>query len=353
MAEVEVRHLVKRYGTVTAVAGIDLAIERGQFVSILGPSGCGKTTTLRMLAGLIEPTEGSIFIRQQNVTNVPPYRRNLGMVFQDYALFPHMTTAENVAFGMRRRKSPEDQIKKRVAEVLDMVRLGGLQERFPRQLSGGQQQRVALARALAPNPTVLLLDEPLSNLDLKLRQDLRVELKQIQETLGITTIFVTHDQGEALSLSDTVAVMREGRIEQHGAPFELYEQPRNRYIASFLGDANFFSGRWNNGMVRTDDGLELVPNVGHHQPGSQLTLAVRPEKLRIEPEGVNGPNTATGVIETFIYSGSVTRYYVRVGAERQLQVDVPQLDGKVRPPGTDVSLSWDATNCVILEDETA
>ena len=230
--------LSKRFGALTAVDAIDLTVAPGEFVTLLGPSGCGKTTTLNMIAGFIEPDGGSIHLAGRRVEALPPFRRDLGLVFQDYALFPHMTVAENVGFGLRMRRLPRDQIIDRVAEALDLVQLRGLGARRPMQLSGGQRQRVALARALVIRPAMLLLDEPLSNLDLKLREEMREEISSLQRRLRIATVFVTHDQGEALTMSDQIAVMREGRIEQIGTPSEIYECPATRFVASFIGSAN-------------------------------------------------------------------------------------------------------------------
>jgi putative spermidine/putrescine transport system ATP-binding protein len=233
----------KHYGPTVAVAGIDLDVIEGEFVTLLGPSGCGKTTTLGLIAGFFHPTAGEIYLKGRPVVDLPSFQRDIGVVFQDYALFPHMTAAENVAFGLRMRKVPPAEIAKRVADALDLVQLAGLGERRPLQMSGGQRQRVALARALVINPTVLLLDEPLSNLDLKLREEMRVEIASIQRRLGITTVFVTHDQSEALVMSNRIAVMNAGRIEQIGDPSDIYERPATRFVAEFIGRMNLFSGQ--------------------------------------------------------------------------------------------------------------
>ena len=237
-AALELIGLEKHYGGAAAVAGIDLTVNEGEFVTLLGPSGCGKTTTLALVAGFLPPTAGEILLKGKSVADLPAFRRDIGVVFQDYALFPHMTAAENVAFGLKMRRVPSSETAKRVNEALDLMQLAGLGERRPLQMSGGQRQRVALARALVINPTVLLLDEPLSNLDLKLREEMRVEIVAIQRRLGITTVFVTHDQGEALVMSDRIAVMNAGRIEQIGDPAEIYERPATRFVAEFIGRTN-------------------------------------------------------------------------------------------------------------------
>jgi len=232
----------KHYATVAAVAGINLEVSEGEFVTLLGPSGCGKTTTLGLIAGFFPPTAGEIYLKGRPVADLPSFRRDIGVVFQDYALFPHMSAAANVAFGLRMRNVPQPEITKRVADALDLVQLVGLGERRPLQMSGGQRQRVALARALVINPTVLLLDEPLSNLDLKLREEMRIEIAAIQRRLGITTVFVTHDQSEALVMSNRIAVMNAGRIEQIGEPADIYERPATRFVAEFIGRMNMFAG---------------------------------------------------------------------------------------------------------------
>jgi putative spermidine/putrescine transport system ATP-binding protein len=252
--------LTKRFGALTAVNAIDITVAQGEFVTLLGPSGCGKTTTLNMIAGFITPDRGIIRLQGRAVESLPPFRRDLGLVFQDYALFPHMTVAENVGFGLRMRRVPRAEIAERVAQALDLVQLGGLGERRPLQLSGGQRQRVALARVLVIRPAMLLLDEPLSNLDLKLREEMRVEISTLQRQLGIATVFVTHDQGEALTMSDRIAVMRDGRIEQIGTPTDIYERPASRFVAGFIGAANLINGQ---------DGV----------------IVVRPERLKLSKPG--------------------------------------------------------------------
>lgn len=348
--EVQLVGLTKRFGDVTAVDNLTLDIYQGEFVSLLGPSGCGKTTTLKMIAGLIPPTSGAIHIRDQDVSGIPPYERNIGMVFQDYALFPHMTVRDNIAFGLSMRNVPGDQAYAKADEMLELVRLPAVGDRRPSQLSGGQQQRIALVRALAYEPTVLLLDEPLSNLDLKLRQEMRVELKRIQREVGITTIFVTHDQGEALSLSDRVVVMRAGMLEQVDSPVELYEHPQTGYVASFLGDANFFRGSIKNGRLITDD-LELAANKLEEYEGQDITVVVRSERINVSDEPSRGPNSATGTIESLIYLGSVSRYYVRLEAGKTVTVDTYEAGHNLHHEGTKVTVSWSAEDCIVVKED--
>ena len=284
----------KRYGATVAVAGIDLEVREGEFVTLLGPSGCGKTTTLGLIAGFFPPTRGEIYLKGRPVANLPPFRRDIGVVFQDYALFPHMTAGENVAFGLKMRDLKKAEIEQRVREALDLVQLAGLAERRPLELSGGQRQRVALARALVIRPAVLLLDEPLSNLDLKLREEMRVEIAGLQRRLGITTVFVTHDQGEALVMSDRIAVMNAGRIEQIGRPAEIYEQPATRFVAEFIGRMNFFM---RDGKI----------------------LAIRPERARLATEKPKTGFAARGTVRQVLYLGATLEYHLALdNGERAL-----------------------------------
>ena len=298
--------LVKRFGDVAAVAGVDLEIADGEFFSMLGPSGSGKTTTLRMIAGFELPTEGRILLGGRDVTRLAPFERDVNTVFQDYALFPHMTVGENVAYGLEVRKVPKAERQQRVAEALGMVRLEGYDRRKPGQLSGGQRQRVALARALVNRPRLLLLDEPLGALDLKLREEMQIELKQIQLEVGITFIYVTHDQEEALTMSDRIAVFSQGRIEQVGAPADVYERPATRFVAGFVGTSNLISG----------DTAEAIT-------GRRGLFTVRPEKIHlVDPETPVGADeyTAPGRIRSVVYLGSDTRYYVALDAGGELVV---------------------------------
>jgi spermidine/putrescine ABC transporter ATP-binding subunit len=314
----------KYYGATPAVAGVDLVVEQGMFVTLLGPSGCGKTTTLGLIAGFFPPTAGEIFLQGKAVAGLPPFRRNIGVVFQDYALFPHMTVAENVAFGLEMRKIPREETTKRVADALDLVRLGKVADRGPLEISGGQRQRVALARALVIRPDLLLLDEPLSNLDLKLREEMRIEILAIQRQLGIATVFVTHDQGEALVMSDRIAVMNAGRIEQFGSPTQIYEEPISRFVAEFIGRMNFLPGvvlsvQAGRGVVRLPSGkaqtLALPAGVA---VSDRVEVTVRPERAslsKLEPtgDGLCLPCSVTNVL----YLGSLREIHIRFdGSER-------------------------------------
>jgi putative spermidine/putrescine transport system ATP-binding protein len=303
---VRLEGLVKRYGEVTAVERIDLEIREGEFFSMLGPSGSGKTTTLRMIAGFEHPSEGRILLHGRDVTALAPFERDVNTVFQDYALFPHMTVADNVAYGLLVRKVPKDERRRRVADALRMVRLEGYDRRKPGQLSGGQRQRVALARALVNRPRVLLLDEPLGALDLKLREEMQLELHQIQHQVGITFIYVTHDQEEALTMSDRIAVFNQGRIEQVGAPAEVYERPATPFVAGFVGTSNLVEGASAEAIV-----------------GRAGVFTVRPEKIRLEDAAaVPGDDeyAAGGTIRSVVYLGSDTRYHVALDAGGELVV---------------------------------
>ena len=293
--------IAKRYGGVTAVDGIDLEVREGEFLTLLGPSGCGKTTTLGLIAGFFAPSAGEIYLKGRPVAGLPPFKRDIGVVFQDYALFPHMSAGENVGFGLRMRGIEKLQIQKQVDEALDLVQLRGLAERRPLELSGGQRQRVALARALVIRPAVLLLDEPLSNLDLKLREEMRVEIAGLQRRLGITTVFVTHDQGEALVMSDRIAVMNAGRIEQLGRPAEIYEKPATRFVAEFIGRMNFF----------TRDGR---------------VLAIRPERAQLALEKPGSGFARRGTVRHVLYLGATLEYHLDLEGERAL-VEAPNHGG--------------------------
>jgi len=308
-AALKLEKLVKRFGAHAAVDGIDLAVAPGEFVTLLGPSGCGKTTTLNLIAGFLAPDGGHIALGGKLVENLPPFQRDLGMVFQDYALFPHMTVADNVAFGLKMRKVAKDEISARVAEALALVKLDGFGSRRSNQLSGGQRQRVALARALVIRPTMLLLDEPLSNLDLKLREEMRTEISALQRRLGIATVFVTHDQGEALTMSDRIAVMRDGKIEQIGAPAEIYERPATRFVAGFIGSINMVPAKVDaveGGMVRlaTPAGPARA-RIDGVSAGTGVTLTVRPERLKIAAGAAPADAVAWQArVERVVYTGA-------------------------------------------------
>jgi putative spermidine/putrescine transport system ATP-binding protein/spermidine/putrescine transport system ATP-binding protein len=361
-AAVRLNELTKRYGAHRAVDALSLAIEPGSMVALLGPSGCGKTTCLRMIAGLVQPTTGDIFIDGKRVTDVPVHRRNIGMLFQNYALFPHMTVAENVAFGLEARRIPRAEATARVAEALQLVQLGSYGARMPAQLSGGQQQRVALARCLVVEPALLLLDEPLGALDKSLRESMQVELRALQQRLGITTIMVTHDQEEALTLADRVAIMRDGKLEQLGRPAEVYREPASRFVASFIGAANFFRGRveMRNGRsarIRTSAGPVLT--VEHCPAGSdEVTVALRPEAVVIDPDDGTGPdelNSVAGTVAQVVYRGFVSHTYLSLATGETLlafQSDRPGTPGGILPqPGMRVRARWAAESNRVVRDE--
>jgi putative spermidine/putrescine transport system ATP-binding protein len=344
MAFLELTSVQKRFGPTVAVEDFNLATERGEFVSFLGPSGCGKTTTLRMIAGFETPTTGTILLDGRDITRRPPNKRNVGMVFQSYALFPNMTVSDNIGFGLRVRKRPKDQIRKRVAELLELINLPDKGGRYPYQLSGGQQQRIALARALASEPEVLLLDEPLSALDAKIRVALRKEIRSIQRQLGITTVYVTHDQEEALSLSDRVVVMSEGRIEQIGPPADIYNFPATPFVASFVGTLNLIAAKVVDGPAGrlSIDGQEIrsAKPVAGAGEGATVTVALRPESIELGEGG--GANRLRGVVEDASFLGSIVRIRVRLPqSETRISLDTFN-DPNLNPPGVDeaVTLSF-------------
>ncbi|MDQ6848386.1 MAG: ABC transporter ATP-binding protein [Actinomycetota bacterium] len=355
------KHFHSRRGAVTAVDSVDLVIGEGEFFSLLGPSGCGKTTTLRMVGGFEEPTAGQILLYGKDVVGVPPNRRDVNMVFQSYALFPHMSVFENVSFGLQRKSVEKLEIRRRVGEMLELVQLEGKSDRRPRELSGGQQQRVALARALVNRPRALLLDEPLAALDLKLRQAMQLELKRIQREVGITFVFVTHDQNEALTLSDRLVVMDAGRIEQLGSPREVYEHPRTRFVAGFIGTSNLLSG-----TVREIDGVSAMLETAHDESlvvadasragpieGRNLDLTVRPEKIVISAEHPGSGRCALrGRVTEVVYLGTSTQYAVMTSNGSELLVFLQNAadadDAAER--GDDVWLSWRPEHSLALSD---
>ncbi|HKG43207.1 MAG TPA: ABC transporter ATP-binding protein [Gaiellaceae bacterium] len=312
-ADVRLEHVTKRFDDVVAVDDLSLKIEHGSFFALLGPSGCGKTTTLRMIGGFEEPTEGTIYLGDEPVTGRPPYKRDVNTVFQSYALFPHLSIFENVAFGLRRRGVRGSDVRGRVLSILELVGLAGFDKRKPRQLSGGQQQRVALARALVNKPRVLLLDEPLGALDLKLRKQMQLELKAIQHDVAITFIHVTHDQEEAMTMADGIAIMNAGKIEQLGAPADLYERPQTAFVASFLGISNLLSGTVSGPeAVRLDDGTEVrIPADALNGRAGRVALGVRPEKIRL---GHGEENRLTGRLLETAYVGVATQYVLETRA---------------------------------------
>ncbi len=347
-ADVQLVGVRKRFGGVVAVNDVSVEIPRGTIFSLLGPSGCGKTTTLRLVAGFEQPDAGEVYIRGARVTSMPPYRRDFSMVFQSYALFPHLTVAQNVAFGLRMRRVARGDRARGVDEALELVKLRALADRYPRQLSGGQQQRVALARAIVVKPAVLLLDEPLGALDKLLREEMQVELRSLQQRLGITAVFVTHDQEEALTLSDRVAVMRNGVIEQIGAPREIYDRPRNAFVASFLGASNFIDGvvvaREAASIVVETPGTRIsVP--GDKAAGERVRIAVRPERLRMARTDAHG---LPATIRDIVYRGPVTHFYLDSASGPLLayQQNARAGDWTI---GDEVRCAWDADSAVVLD----
>lgn len=353
--------LTKQYraGLAPAVDRLDMEVEEGHLVALLGPSGCGKTTTLRMVAGLMDPTAGRIIIDGKDITATPVHQRGMGMVFQSYALFPHMDVAANVAFGLQMRKIGKSRQRELVTSALEMVKLAHLADRHPKELSGGQQQRVALARALVVEPTLLLLDEPLSNLDAKLRKTMRSEIRSIQRRTGATTLFVTHDQDEALDMADRIAVMNGGLIEQFGTPAEIYERPRTRFVADFIGRANLFEAKVTTPQGSTTAGETVyridIPGIGTSSAvgaagleGSTRTVVVRPHRIRVAPDIV--ADGLTGVIEQVSYTGDSFGYGIRLG-DVLLHAECPTNDGRLPSRGDQASISWTAEDAVVLPEE--
>ena len=355
--EIRLTDLAKHFRDVRAVDRVSLDIGTGEFFSLLGPSGCGKTTTLRMIGGFELPTAGRIELRGRDVTNDPPDKRPVNMVFQNYALFPHLNVGDNIAFGLRRKNVEKDQIRLRVAEALDLVHLAGLEKRKPNQLSGGQQQRVALARALVNRPNVLLLDEPLGALDLKLRKQLQIELKRVQAEVGITFVYVTHDQEEALTMSDRIAVMNAGRVEQLGTPEELYERPRTRFVADFIGTSNFLSGAIESvdgptAVVRLAGGDRCVTEIeGGLGVGHAVELSVRPEAVILRALNGAGPTSAVGTINATVeqaaYLGGNIQYLVRSRSGLPLTALAPTSGDRI-PVGGEVEVTWSPGDALVL-----
>ncbi len=357
--------VTKRFGDFVAVRDASFSIKKGEIFALLGPSGCGKTTLLRMLAGFIEPDEGRILIEGEDVSKLPPERRPVNTVFQSYALFPHLTIRDNIGFGLKMAKRPKSEIDSEVDRMLDLVDLTEHGDKKPDRISGGQKQRVAIARALVNKPRVLLLDEPLAALDLKLRQRLLVELDGIHDEVGITFLYVTHDQTEAMAISDRIAVMQRGRLEQIGTPAEIYEAPVNSFVAAFIGDTNFLRGR----VVEATDreyshaDIEGVGEIRLYndrplKSGDDIALSLRPEKIRIEahaPPADSGLNSVAGIVEDVIYLGSLTRYWVRVGDQRiaiERQHARYLLDESLPSWGDKVWISWRADDGCLLADYT-
>ena len=365
-ADIALHGVTKRFGAMTAVDSLDLEIPQGNFFAMLGPSGCGKTTTLRMIGGFEEPTEGRIELAGSDITDVPPHRRDVNTVFQSYALFPHMTVAKNVAFGLERRKVPKAEIRSRVAEALEMVQLSHLSERKPGQMSGGQQQRVALARALVNRPRALLLDEPLGALDLRLRKELQVELSRIQKEVGITFVHVTHDQEEAMTMADTIAVMRDGRIDQMGSAEELYDRPRTEFVANFLGDSNLIDVQraGTEGGLTTftagDASVRAPADLAEAAGAGAVRIGVRPEKLSLHDAGGEavsaGSNALVGTVTDAGFVGTSTQYIVRTDAGEEIQVFSQNSGGGLDRigPGRRVAAVWEPEfTFVVPKEESA
>lgn len=348
--------LTKKFGKVVAVDEISLHVDEGEFLTLLGPSGSGKTTTLMMIAGFELPTAGKIFIRGKDVMMVPPHERNIGMVFQNYALFPHMTVSNNVAFPLKMRKLSKKEITQRVGRVLEIVKLPGFENRLPRQLSGGQQQRVALARALIYDPPLLLMDEPLGALDKKLREHMQIEIRNLQRELIITSLYVTHDQQEALTMSDRVAVFDQGKIQQVGTPDELYEKPSNPFVADFIGESNFIAGHIigleDDSAIMTSEDREIeipCPRTSGLVMEQKVQLVIRPEKIRFVEPSFNPLVRVDGVVEELIYSGEVRRYTIRISHEQTIDLKQQIMHGvKAFRKGDRVSVGWSLEDSKIL-----
>jgi spermidine/putrescine transport system ATP-binding protein len=351
--DVQLIKLVKRFGDATAVDGIDLHVPAGEFFSLLGPSGCGKTTTLRLIAGFEKPSDGRILLDGRDMAHTPPHHRNVNTVFQSYALFPFLSVFDNVAFGLRFQHVSKSERADKVGRALSLVELEGYEKRRPTQLSGGQQQRVALARALVLNPSVLLLDEPLGALDAKLRKTLQIELKALQETVGITFLYVTHDQEEALTMSDRLAVMANGRIQQVGRPAEVYEEPSTAYVADFLGVSNLMEAEGDgDGTVRLGD-FRFTAARGEYRARGPIRIVIRPEQVRLEDQGSSGDNRMPGMVERVLYVGPVIQVIVHLAHGDTLQASMQNRGGD--PPwqqGTAVSVHLPPDAIRVLVDQT-
>ena len=354
---VELVNVTKKFGDFVAVDALNLTVQPGEFLSLLGPSGCGKTTTLRMLAGFEEPTEGDLYISGEPVQGKPPYKRDVNTVFQAYALFPHMTVAENVAYGLRQKKVSKSDINTKVSEALDMVKMRPMSERKPNQLSGGQQQRVAVARALVNRPSLLLLDEPLGALDRKLREEMQIELKLLQSQLGITFIFVTHDQEEALSMSDRIAVMLDGHVEQLADPYTIYEHPSTAFVAGFIGQQNFFEGEASDGGKTVKAGDLTASSTRPAQvlaEGSPALVAVRPETITVSDERpAQNVNVRAGTLAGVSHLGDVIQFVITTADGKEMLSRVPRTKAPRLLPGASVFCSWDAEHTYVFGADQA
>jgi len=347
-------NITKRFGNVVAVDNISIGISSGEFFSILGPSGCGKTTLLRLIAGLETPDAGDIYLKGKPITSIPPYQRDVNMVFQNYALFPHRNIYENISFGLKLKKMKKSKIDSKVSDILDMVDLRGMESRKPKQLSGGQQQRIALARALVNEPSVLLLDEPLGALDLKLRKQMQLELKNLQKKLGITFIYVTHDQEEALTMSDRIAIMNGGKLEQLGTPSQVYEEPETEFVASFIGISNLFSGELTGeSLLITTDGLKIKLLVNGEDRPTKTIAMVRPEKITLaldQPEDSNC-NFLCGEIEDIVYLGTIVQFIVKSNDRKIVVVDKNSDRNRKLYVNQKVFASWDISSTVTIGEK--
>ncbi len=353
MSSVTLKAVEKNYGTVAALRTLNLEIAQGEFLTLLGPSGCGKTTTLRLIAGFVEPSAGRILFGGDDVTELPPQKREIGMVFQDYALFPHMTIADNIGFALVERGLPRERIRNRVGELLDLIRLPSVGDRFPAQLSGGQQQRVAVARAVAHSPRVLLMDEPLGALDLKLREAMQTEIGAIQRALGITTVYVTHDQAEAMSMSDRIAVMNDGRIEQMGSASEIYDRPSTRFVADFVGQINLIQGEVRSlekNLAVVIAGANTLRAISDGSVHGHVTIGVRPEQIRLTLTDVPaspGDNALVGTVVRRQFAGNSIKIEVDIGTSTLVTVEAHPNAAAIQA-GAQVRLTWHPQNSVIL-----
>ncbi len=355
MSDVEIVELSKTYGDNVALTPTSLRVEEGEFFSLLGPSGCGKTTTLRMIAGFVQPTTGAILIGGTDLTFMPPEKRGIGIVFQNYAIFPHMNVFDNIAFGLKLRRAPAPEIARRVAAALEQVGLAGYERRYQRELSGGEQQRVALARVLITEPKILLLDEPLSALDKKLREEMKYWIKNLQRELKITTLYVTHDQGEALTMSDRIAVMNKGAVAQIGSPQEIYEHPASRFVTEFIGESNIL-----NATVQAVDGADCQLAIGGHTigamhqdglgPGAAVALVIRPERVLVgvEADAATGANRITARVMDHTYQGAVIRYRFDIDGQTLVAETPNRSDRAVLADGTEVAVAWPADGTALL-----
>ena len=356
MSSVEFQGVTKHFGKTVAVESTDIAIEQGEFFSLLGPSGCGKSTTLRMLAGFLTPTTGRILVNGRDITDLPPEARGIGIVFQNYAIFPHMNVFDNIAFGLVERREDKTTIKRKVGAALEQVGLGGYEERFERELSGGQKQRVALARVLVIEPEILLLDEPLSALDKQMREEMKFWIKDIQKSIGITTVYVTHDQSEALTMSDRIAVMNQGKMLQIGSPVDIYEKPTSRFIAEFIGDSNLLDATVaslsdTGCSVDLGDGVTVDARVSEDvtvAPGDKIGLLLRPEMVRLAPSHDGEQPRLSGKVVNEVYQGALRRYRIRAN-KHEIVVEVPNRPELAQlTPGTPVDLFWSTQSGVVV-----